>query len=108
MNFPAFDEASRDPALRGTPWAVYRYLVDELDTREFTDSKRLAMCSALGIGKTAAGDALDLLVARGYLERDVQTPTAPGQARRYRLNFRRHDVNSQSSLDSRHPQDPAA
>jgi hypothetical protein len=48
MSFPAFDEASRDPSLRGTPWAVYRHLVDELDTREFTDSKRLAMCSALG------------------------------------------------------------
>jgi predicted ArsR family transcriptional regulator len=107
MTFPAFDEASRDPSLRGTPWAVYRHLVDELDTREFTDSKRLAMCSALGIGKTAALRALDLLVARGYLELDGVTHTAPGQARRYRLNFRRRQ-HPHDAVDSRHPQDPAA
>jgi hypothetical protein len=106
MTFPAFDEASRDRSLRGTPWAVYRYLVDELDTREFTDSKRLAMCSALEIGKTAAAEALDLLVTRGYLERDSVTQTAPGQARRYRLNFRRRRLTD--ALDSRHSQDGAA
>lgn len=86
---PAANDASTDVALRGAPLAIYRYLLDVLDPRDWHELRRLSMCVELHIGKTAAADALDLLVRRGYIEEDTETKTAPGQARRYRLNFTR-------------------
>lgn len=96
MTIPAADDAAIDRALRGTPLAVYRYLLDELDMREWAEAKRLAMCSALGIGKTAAAEAMELLVRRGYIELDEDTRAGTGQARRYRLYYRRHPVEEAS------------
>jgi predicted ArsR family transcriptional regulator len=97
---PASDDASRDPALRGNPLAVYRYLLDTLDPRDWHEVPQLALCAALGIKETAARRALELLVHRGYLELDLATRVGTGQARQYRLNFRRHEPL--------HSNDPAA
>jgi hypothetical protein len=97
---PASDDASRDPALRGNPLAVYRHLLDTLDPREWHEVKRISLCAALGIKRVAVQTALDLLVHRGYIELDMTTRSSPGQARQYRLNFRRHEPL--------HSNDPAA
>lgn len=98
---PAAEDASRDPELRGAPLAVYRYLLDTLDMREWSEVKRLSLQVELGIGKTATAEALELLVHRGYVELDTSTRAGTGQARRYRLCYRRQTDH----LDSR---DPAA
>jgi predicted ArsR family transcriptional regulator len=100
MTIPAAADAALDRALRGTPLAVYRYLLDELDMREWGEAKRLAMCSALGIGKTAAAEAMELLVRRGYIELDEDTRAGTGQARRYRLYYRRQPGEDESNSGS--------
>jgi DNA-binding IclR family transcriptional regulator len=98
---PAADDASRDPELRGEPLAIYRYLLDLLDMRDWHEVKRLALSVELGIGRTKTAESLDLLVRLGYIELDAATRAGTGQARRYRLHYRRHPL----ALDSR---DPAA
>lgn len=107
MTIPAERDARRDHALRGIPIAVYNRLVDEadpiLDPVEWVEVRRMWLCAELAIGKTAAAEAMELLVSLGYLQLDTSVATAPGQARRYRLYYRRH-----VPVDSTQPQEPAA
>jgi DNA-binding IclR family transcriptional regulator len=83
---PAFQDAKDDRSLRGSPMTVYLHLLDVLDPMQWREVKQLALCSRLGLGERTVRDALDVLVAGGYVERQPVRPSAP---RMYRLVYSR-------------------
>lgn len=100
---PAYTDARRDPALHGTPLAVYLHLLhDVLDPVEFRPVKQLALASETKFSLRTIESAIALLLERRYIEREATHTTGP---RRYRLIYSRQTL---AIVDSRHPQDPAA
>ena len=83
---PAFNDARNDRALRGSPMTVYLHLLDVLHPVEWREVKQLALCVRLGLGERTIRDALDVLTALGYIERQPLRPSAP---RMYRLAYER-------------------
>lgn len=82
MSIPRQREIPYDLVVRGSPTVVYLHLLNELDPVEFREVKRASLAVRLDLSETAIQQALNLLVARRYLER---APTRPGVTRRYRL-----------------------
>lgn len=99
---PAEQDARRDPALRGTPFAVYTHLVDVLHPNDWREVKQLSVASTLGISDRHLRRALNVLTELRYLERQPYRHDAP---RLYRLVYSRP---APPLIDSRHPEDPAA
>lgn len=86
---PAFNDAKDDHELRGSPLTVYLHLLDELSPVQWRQLKQVALASRLGYSERTIRDALDVLAARGYLERDEDTPAHAGTSRRFRLVYSR-------------------
>jgi predicted ArsR family transcriptional regulator len=87
MQFPAFQDAKLDKALRGDISIVlYLHLLDELDPVEFKEVKRVVLANRLDVSENAVRRALKKLVTRGYLRR---ARGKPGEPHRYRLVYTR-------------------
>lgn len=80
---PALRDAAGDLAVRGTPLTVYLHLLYELDPVAFRPVKQLALCRRLQLSERAVRQALNVLVAQRYLERERTRP------RGYRLVYAR-------------------
>lgn len=86
MTVPAFNDAKRDQALRGSPMMVYLDLLDMLHPIEWRPVKQLALADRVGLSLATVERAIAVLVAQGYLERG---PVTPGSPRSYRLVYSR-------------------
>lgn len=89
MIFPAFNDAKDDRALRGSPISVYLHLAGTLSPVQWREVPQLSLSVELDYSERTIRDALDLLVRRGYLERDEETAAHAGVARRFRLVYSR-------------------
>lgn len=68
--FPALRDAASDPDLRGSDVRIYLFLINEvLDFYEWRPVKQVYVASKIDIGQTSVSEALQRLVAGGYLQR---------------------------------------
>ena len=84
---PAHRDASNDPALRGSPLAVYDFLIYELEVYEWRQVKITGIALALRRKRSTIIRALRLLSSCGYLERGKGN----GNRHLYRLRQTRRD-----------------
>jgi DNA-binding IclR family transcriptional regulator len=78
---PALRDASEDPALRGSPLAVYVWILHQLEPHAFRPVKLDWVATTLSMKRHTVARALRILTARGYLERGRKD----GQSPSYRL-----------------------
>lgn len=83
---PRLRDAADDLDLHGPPLAVYLRLIYDLDPTTFRPVKQFALARRLQMSTRTVRRALNLLVARGYIERG---PSAPHETREYRLVYSR-------------------
>lgn len=65
---PAFREAMADRTLRGSPWLVFLWCYEHLDTFEFRYVKQGALRTDLELKERVINRAFRLLVERRYLD----------------------------------------
>lgn len=81
MVIPALRDASEDLALRGAPLAVYVWLLHHLELHGHRTAKTGAIARTLHMRRHTIGQALTVLVRRGYLEEGGRD----GKLRTFRL-----------------------
>lgn len=70
---PILIEAVRDRKLKGAPFTVLCYLHTELEYGEFRTVKHWAVAGAIGVKRQTVSQALQQLVASGYLRAGIKT-----------------------------------
>lgn len=97
MVIPALRDASEDRALRGAPLTVYVWLLHHLELHGHRSAKTHALARALGLRRQTIGEALTVLVRRGYLEEGVRD----GKLRTFRLLSARRDPDGPLTVPRR-------
>lgn len=79
---PRAQSLAEDLRVRGAPIVVYLHLLNELDPVHFRPVKQAVLALRLQLSERWIRQALNILVAQGYIEREREHPN---ETVRYRL-----------------------